>query len=248
MNLFVLPLFAFSAILLGQQGTRQAAQNTINSTGSQSINVNTNNGLIVVQPTISPQAATQFKEHAKARGKVSVPKNLLLPAGDKVDPPTCSFPIPSHSLTVELGGGPAVFCVNDACPIIIEGAERYMTVFRKKDGSLVLDAQIFGEDRKILAAIEHNTYYVNKSNPHLFHFDRPDASTLLVRDDENRTAVKVRFVRRDTIRVEGRFFTRTGNLLSITADGLALRYAGSTRDNLSLKGGCQQNATFLQIN
>ena len=164
--------------------------------------------------------------------------NVLTPANDVVEL-GCPFQIPSSTIVVKLGGGPALFCREGrlVCPAITFGNEPYVTVTKRSDGSLSLDAQVFSSTGKILAAIEKNRFYINRKNQQFFRFTHPDAHTLIVKDDQNEVFLEARFANKTTLVITGKLYSKRGD--SIRVDDKEMLYLPrGADDGLHNSGGC----------
>ena len=95
--------------------------------------------------------------------------------------------------------------------------------------------------------MERNRFYINKNNRFLFHFDRPDAHTLLLKDDENRVSLKIRYENKRTVYVEGVLFDRWGNRITIDENGLSYRRHGENDDILTLGHSCNGEVGHLLV-
>lgn len=114
------------------------------------------------------------------------------------------------------------------------GNERLLTIDKDKKGHIVLSTKIFGTDGKLLAKIEKGAFEVNE---HIAHFDRPDESTLIVRDDWDKRVLYVRYANPTTVKLLGRFKIGGGVLV---IDERHMYTEGPNVVKLDASGACFQ--------
>jgi hypothetical protein len=87
----------------------------------------------------------------------------------------------------------------------VNGKER-IVVNRHKNGDIELTAEIFSNDGKILSDVAKNAFNVNKNN--VFRMERVDNSTLTVVDQNNETALYMRYLNKHELRFDAKLYYR----------------------------------------
>jgi ribosomal protein L24 len=123
---------------------------------------------------------------------------VLVPAND-------STPInaqgPTNSISLILGNTvDEVFWFPHT--VLIYKGKPILTISKNSKGATI-SGEFFGDNGDIVAVLENNHFTINRLN--YFTKERPDKSTLIVRDQKNIEILNVRFVNPRTIKLLGRF-------------------------------------------
>lgn len=127
---------------------------------------------------------------------------LLLPASEPTPDNVCShgpFPIPGDALLILLGNSASFNSQFPHTIIRIKGED--VLTLSKKGGEIGVNVKIFGKDGRIIAEIKDNEFSINPNN--YFRKGRPDKSTLVIYDQEDKRVLDVRFVNPSTVRFLG---------------------------------------------
>jgi hypothetical protein len=125
---------------------------------------------------------------------------LLSPADDPTPDNACRNIRKSADAMLILLGNSA--SLNPWFPhsVITAKGEDILTL-NKKDNEIAVSVKIFGRDGRIVAEIRDNEFSINPNN--YFRKERPDKSTLIVYDQEDRKVLDVRFLNPSTVRFLG---------------------------------------------
>jgi hypothetical protein len=82
----------------------------------------------------------------------------------------------------------------------------WLSLDRAKNGGLLITAEVRGEDGKVLAEISNNILDVNENRIFRTHHERPDRSTLIIKDEYGETALYLRYLNLHTIRLAGKMY------------------------------------------
>lgn len=128
---------------------------------------------------------------------VLVPANEPMPTIDARTP--IRDPIPADAIRVFLGA--TLFWAQNFPITAIDFRGRKLIVISRNLKGATISADFFGENGNIVASISSNRFTIN----HLNHFskERPDRSTLIVKDQQNVEVLNVRFVNSHCIRLLG---------------------------------------------
>jgi WD40 repeat protein len=213
--------FALVSLLLASAAAQQSSTQV---EGNNDQTAGTNKGVMIQNNiTVSKTVEKSLKSSSKMDvGDEQGWLRLLTPAQDQTPPNVCgSSP---NSLMVMLGGGSAGSCDSDSCKILKDGNPTADTKdilsVERRGRSLTINAVVFDEDGKVVAALSKNKPHINKNN--VFDWRRPDAHTLDVVDQKNRLVLHVRFMNEKTVYVQGLFFDSQGTKLKIGKDNLVL--------------------------
>lgn len=125
---------------------------------------------------------------------------LLQPA-DEPTPKNPCREIPQNSLAIILGNSAAYSSSPTHTVIMIKGET--VLSFERAGEEIAISARVFSKDRKIVAEIRENEFFINPNN--YFRSERPDTHSLRVFDQEGRKVLDVRFINRRAIRFLGIF-------------------------------------------
>jgi len=125
---------------------------------------------------------------------------LLQPADEPMPNNPCGE-IPQSALAVFLGRSAAYSSSSTHTVIMIKG-ERVLS-FERVGQEIAISARVFSRDRRIVAEIRRNEFFVNPNN--YFRRERPDTHSLRVFDQEGRKVLDVRFLNPRAIRFLGIF-------------------------------------------
>jgi len=207
--------------------------------GDKNQTAGTNNGVMIQNNiTVTDSVKKALQQRARDLGDEQGWLRLLTPANDPTPQSSCN--IPDNSLAVFLGNFAAT-CSGDRCTILQDNNAnadvKNLLSVRRRGSSLLVQGVVFGEDGKVIVAIEDDKPHINK--PSAFGWKRLDDHTLEVTDQQDRTVLHIRFMNKTTLYVEGLFYTPSGIGLKISKDGLQMR----TRlgPGMSIHGGCAGN-------
>jgi hypothetical protein len=123
---------------------------------------------------------------------------------------------PSDATLIFLGSvevwWPASFQAMTIALVSFEGQP--VLTFARLGDQLSIDALVFDAAGKIVAKVENGVFTINPNN--YFTVERPDAHTLRVFDQQNRSALFVHFLNPRAIYVTGEFHGPHGEYISIT--------------------------------
>jgi hypothetical protein len=124
----------------------------------------------------------------------------LLPANDPTPENACSsIPQREGTMLMILGNSASL---NPWFPhTVIRAKGEDVLTLNKKDNAIAIGVKIFGGDGRIVAEIRDNEFSINPNN--YFRKERPDNSTLIVYDQEDRKVLDVRFLNSNTVRFSG---------------------------------------------
>ena len=125
---------------------------------------------------------------------------VLVPAND----PTPLFDgqkLPTNCVVLLLGNSKSVTCWFPHTVIQYQG-KPVLTISRTPQGAAV-SGEFFGDNGNIVAVLETNRFIINHLN--YFVKERPDKSTLIVRDQKNIKVLNVRFLNPNAMELSGRF-------------------------------------------
>lgn len=123
---------------------------------------------------------------------------VLIPAND---PTPVNTQAPTNAITLILGK-----TVNEVFwfphTVLIYKGKPMLTISKNSKGATI-SGEFFGDNGDIIAVLESNRFTINRLN--YFTKERPDKSTLIVRDQKNIETLNVRFMNPHTIKLHGRF-------------------------------------------
>jgi hypothetical protein len=125
---------------------------------------------------------------------------LLIPANDPTPHTECRD-IPSSAVILFLGNSVA-YTTFETAAIKIRG--QAIVSFANVPGGINVSARVYSQTNKVVAQITNNELYVNPSN--LFHTERPDWHTLIVKDNQGDEVLHVYFINKNAIKVLGTFY------------------------------------------
>jgi len=209
------------------------AQTTVNAPGNNNQNTNTNNGIqIQANIVVSPETSKQLREVSrKAFGTESNWEATLVP-GKRIIADSQHCVPPRGALSIQLGDGDnhsAAWCTKDSCGVI-EGQDTHILGMKRNGNFLVLNAEVFGSDGRILASIEEGKVIVNGNNA--FRWNRPDSHTIEVIDQQNQKALSVDFVNPTTVVVGGIFYSKGGGHVDIQSDSFTVSPPGAPQSGV----------------
>jgi hypothetical protein len=125
---------------------------------------------------------------------------FLLPANDPTPKNACSDrPVYNGAMLMILGNSASL---SPWFPhIVVRAKGENVLTLNRKNGEIAVGARIFGADGKIIAEIRDNEFSINPNN--YFRKERPDKSTLIVYDQEDKKVLDVRFLNPTTVRFLG---------------------------------------------
>lgn len=125
---------------------------------------------------------------------------ILIPANDPSPPNPCGV-LPEAAVTMILGN---MYAWTTHFPMTVLWAHGHeLITIGKTDDGLSVSAKVFSADGRIVADLEDNEFHVNPNN--YFKVKRPDRSTLIVYDQQDRSVLRVRYLNPKTIRFSGIF-------------------------------------------
>ena len=132
----------------------------------------------------------------------------LIPANDPDPPNQCLLnpgtQIPTDA-TIIYWGNSTSFSNQKYLSLIQVRNRELLGMDRDARGNILVNAEVFGEDKKIIVEIHNNNFTVNQNN--IFKMERPDRSSLRVVDQYNRPALSVRYLNSHAIKVLGLFYS-----------------------------------------
>lgn len=143
----------------------------------------------------SPEVPNVVSSEAQLHGQ-------LMPANDP-DPKHRCKEVPPGDLKIFLGEN--LFWSNpnkQVTALSIDGQD--IIVLTEESGGVFLSANLYREDRRVVAKIVRNQFEINPNN--YFKLDRPDRHELNIFDKNNRRVLHVRFLNETTFMVEGVFY------------------------------------------
>jgi hypothetical protein len=126
------------------------------------------------------------------------PTGYLVSAG--LPSPLTTCPIPLDALVIYAGGNVSSTRTFPHTVFRVSGSD-LVTIDKDKDGHLLVSAKIFDDRDNLIAKLEGNQYV---STSYASHFKRPDRSTLLIYDHEDRIALEVKLINDSAVRFTGR--------------------------------------------
>jgi hypothetical protein len=140
---------------------------------------------------------------------------LLRPAGDPMPVhETCST-IPSDALVLIYGD--SMSYTRRFPHTVLRVAGETLLSLDKKNGGIAVSAKVYSEDRRLVAQIINNKFYINESNS--LRPERPDHHTLSVFDQRGQRVLYVRYLNPSAVKVLGVFHTAKGPV-QITENGV----------------------------
>lgn len=134
----------------------------------------------------------------------------LLPAND---PFPNGWNPPTNSVTLYLGNSASlilsvphfvIFSLSEGKPILSVSTNSF---------GFTVSADFFDKNGTIVATLKDNVFHINKLNS--FMIERPDKSTLRVRDQQNTTILDVRFLNPWAIKLNGDLYLQNGKEILI---------------------------------
>ena len=139
-------------------------------------------------------------------------EGVLIPANDPIPPNPCPGPPPQGAIAIYIGSSVGYTTAIHPYGVLKLDDEVVLSIEKSDDG-LLLNATVRSPDKRVVATIEKNKFRVNPNN--YFYIKRPDKHTLIVRDQQNRECLNVRFLNPTAVKVLGVFEFATGNLPAI---------------------------------
>jgi hypothetical protein len=122
---------------------------------------------------------------------------VLIPANDQSPPqPTNCIPSSSKDIISLYFGDSLAWVTQSALDIIRIKKDSLLSVNKEGHG-IQISAKIFSEDRRIIAKIVNNEFYINPNN--YFRRERPDKYTLIVYDQQDRMILYIRYLNSSAI-------------------------------------------------
>ncbi len=140
---------------------------------------------------------------------------VLVPANDPAPPNPCPEGPPADAIAVYMGSSVGYTTAQQPYGVLKLDDEVIVSIVKAGDG-LSLNATIRSQDKRMVATIENNEFHINPNN--YFYIKRPDRHTLIVRDQQNRECLNVRFLNPTAIKVLGVFEFPAANLPAIVID------------------------------
>jgi hypothetical protein len=225
-------------------GANASPQTTTQVTGDHDQTAGLNRG-VMIQNNITVNKSVEKNLRRRARtdfGSEQGWLRVLTPAVDSI-PQGLSCPTKKMSLTVILGGGLVSSCDRNLCKVLADNSpnaeSRDLLSVENRGTSLAINALIFDDSGKVVAALNGNHPHINKNNA--FDWKRPDDHTLDVVDQKNRTVLHVRFLNPTAVYFEGIFFDAGGTKLSVTKENLTLSMPHAKVPFSILTGSCSDN-------
>jgi hypothetical protein len=132
----------------------------------------------------------------------NLPWGVLEPANDPMPPPIAAWgPPPTNVVTLLIGNSVSVVYWFPHTVIRCKG-KPILTISKNEQGATV-SGEFFGDNGNVVCVLENNRFIINPSN--YLIADRPDKSTLIVRDQKNIEVLNVRFLNPYAIRLDARF-------------------------------------------
>lgn len=143
---------------------------------------------------------------------------ILVPAND---PTPASMQVPTNAVLLILGNSMSeVFWFPHT--VIMYKGKPILTISTNSQGATV-SGDFFGDNNDIVATLENNRFTINRLN--YFTKERPDKSTLILKDQRNIQCLNVRFMNPHTIKLLGRFrFPNEPDLLMDEHEGIFSRH------------------------
>jgi hypothetical protein len=143
--------------------------------------------------TTGPPAKTDVAEAATT--------GYLVPAHDPTPPLPNGATAPTNLVTLFLGNSASVGVWFPHTVLAYKG-KPVLTISTNSEGATV-SAEFFGDNGDIVAVLKDGQFVINRLN--YFVKERPDKSSLIVRDQKNITVLNVRILNPHAIQLSGRF-------------------------------------------
>ncbi len=162
---------------------------------------------------------------------------VLWPADDPLPPKTCPENIPAGDLIAFLGNN--TYYTNKFPHVAIKIKDENFLFIDKYRYGISITLKIFDRNRKIIAEIKNNKFYLNPNN--IFKRERPDKHTLIVYDQKGEKVLYVRHLNQSAIKILGTFHFPNTPSLFITEDVLKIGVASFSHVCFGRTGGVTFN-------
>jgi hypothetical protein len=129
--------------------------------------------------------------------------------------------IPTNALKVYLGNSSLGYTTKHEQVVFSIAGRDVLTIHKATDGSISVDAEIFGKDNRIIAGISKNAFHLNKGHSDYWRLERPSASTLIVYDQFGDKALFIDYLRPNVVKILGKF-QYSGVIILVSEDELTL--------------------------
>jgi hypothetical protein len=109
---------------------------------------------------------------------------------------------PPTALKIYLGSSVG-FTTRANQSVLVSGETEMLSIHRSATGGIGINAQVFSEDGRIVAAIRDNEFHINQNN--YFYKKSPDRHTLVIYAQNNEEVLNVRFLNALAISILGVF-------------------------------------------
>jgi len=157
--------------------------------------------------------AVVLKHASSADVPESELQGVLIPANDPIPPNPCPEQPRPGTIAIYIGSSVGYTSAANPYGVLKLDDDVVLSIEKSDDDGLLLNATVRSPDKRIVATIEKNVFHVNPNN--YFYIKRPDRHTLIVRDQQNRECLNVRFLNPSAVRVLGVFEFATGNFPGI---------------------------------
>lgn len=150
----------------------------------------------------------------------------LIPSNKPFPDPDLEAPL--NSVVLFLGNAKSVVYSFPHC-ILLAGGRPVLTISENTNGATV-SADFFDKNGNIVASLQNNKFHINPLNA--FNIERPDSSSLIVRDQQNITVLDVRFLNPQAIMLNGVLRTPNGREIIISTNLGPFSSSITTRGNM----------------
>jgi len=98
----------------------------------------------------------------------------------------------------------------------------WLCLDRARDGSILVTAEVRGKDGKVIASISNNVLTVNENRIFRTHKERPDKSTLIIKDEYGETSLYLRYLNPHSVSILGKMYFAPSYAFRITEKGLSV--------------------------
>ena len=187
---------------------------------------------------------TNFVWERKALSEMD---GLLVPANDP-DPPSHCSSIPDDATRLYLGNSVA-WSSQDTLVLIGFFGNDIIWAERQKDGSMVLNADLVGDDGKSITSISRNHFVVNENHVIESLVHRPDRSTIVL-SDQYGNALRIRYINKHAMQVFGKIVLSKANapdVLGVSSRTIEIKDSGViviNPGNNTTSGECFRNTNI----
>ena len=127
--------------------------------------------------------------------------------------------VPKGALKIFLGS--SLGYTTKESQVVIRVAKENLLTIHRVDGSISVDAKIFGEDNKIIVEIENNKPFTDLQHKDYWRAERPDAQTLIIHDKYADKILSIKYLNPLAVRILGTF-RYSGRELVVREDRMLL--------------------------